>query len=196
MGFASSSQKTAGIHIRLYSRAYVFEDTQGYRNVFVSVDAGMMGQLVKKKVIESLEQELGGDIYTADNVVLSATHTHAGPAGYLQYVLFEVTSLGFIQQTFDAMAQGITRVSLPPLKLILFVSIKNFFSSQSYWLTKTFNLPKSTTMKENFMTQTSTEVLPLIWKTQKRNEQGMNMTPIIPYTNSTFSMRRLTNPWV
>ena len=33
-----------------YSRAYVFEDAQGHRNVFVSVDAGMMGQLVKKKV--------------------------------------------------------------------------------------------------------------------------------------------------
>ena len=64
------------------------------------------------QVIESLQQELG-DIYTHDNVVLSATHTHSGPAGFLQYVLFEVTSLGFIPQTLDAMVNGITRVSLP-----------------------------------------------------------------------------------
>ena len=53
MGYAKSGQNTAGIHIRQYARAYVFEDTQGYRNVFVSVDAGMIGQLVKKKVNHS-----------------------------------------------------------------------------------------------------------------------------------------------
>ena len=51
MGYAKQGQNTAGIHIRQYARAYVFEDTQGYRNAFVSVDAGMMGQLVKMKVI-------------------------------------------------------------------------------------------------------------------------------------------------
>ena len=50
MGYAKQGQNTAGIHIRQYSRAYIFEDNQGYRNVFVSVDAGMMGQLVKMKV--------------------------------------------------------------------------------------------------------------------------------------------------
>ena len=53
MGYAKSGQNTAGIHTRQYARAYVFEDTQGYRNVFVSVDAGMIGQLVKKKVNHS-----------------------------------------------------------------------------------------------------------------------------------------------
>jgi hypothetical protein len=45
-------------------------------------------------------------------VVLSATHTHSGPAGFLQYVLFEVSSLGFIEQTFNAMVDGIARVSM------------------------------------------------------------------------------------
>ena len=45
-------------------------------------------------------------------MVLSATHTHSGPAGFLQYVLFEVTSLGFIPQTLEAMVHGITRAIL------------------------------------------------------------------------------------
>ena len=44
-------------------------------------------------------------------MVLSATHTHSGPAGFLQYVLFEVTSLGFIEQTFNALVDGIARVN-------------------------------------------------------------------------------------
>ena len=50
-----------------------------------------------------------GSIYSAENVVLSATHTHSGPAGFLQYALFEVPSLGFIEQTFKAMVDGIAR---------------------------------------------------------------------------------------
>ena len=53
MGYGKSSQKTKGIHIRQHSRAFAFQDDQGKNNVFVSVDSGMMGQLVKKKVNSS-----------------------------------------------------------------------------------------------------------------------------------------------
>ena len=63
------------------------------------------------QVIQKLQEDLGS-IYTAENVVLSATHTHSGPAGFLQYVLFEVSSLGFIEQTFNAMVDGIARVCM------------------------------------------------------------------------------------
>ena len=49
MGYAKQGQNTKGIHIRQYSRAFVFEES-GLRNVFVSVDCGMMSQLVKMKV--------------------------------------------------------------------------------------------------------------------------------------------------
>ena len=52
-------------------------------------------------------------------MVLSATHTHSGPAGFLQYVLFEVSSLGFIEQTFNAMVDGIARVCMDFLIQIL-----------------------------------------------------------------------------
>jgi neutral ceramidase len=43
-------------------------------------------------------------------VLLSGTHTHASPAGFLQYVLYSITSLGFVQQSFDALVDGITEV--------------------------------------------------------------------------------------
>ena len=109
MGYAKAGQNTKGIHIRQYSRAFVFEQ-EGSRNVFVSADCGMMGQLVKQKVIEKLTNELNSDIYTAKNVVLSATHTHSGAAGFLQYILFQVSSLGFVEQTFNALVDGISRV--------------------------------------------------------------------------------------
>lgn len=43
-----------------------------------------------------------GDLYTEQNVAISGIHTHAGPGGYLQYVIYIVTSLGFVHQSFDA----------------------------------------------------------------------------------------------
>jgi len=51
-----------------------------------------------------------GTLYTAKNVVLSGTHTHSGPAGFLQYLLFTITSLGWVQQSFDALVNGIVVV--------------------------------------------------------------------------------------
>jgi neutral ceramidase len=48
-----------------------------------------------------------GDLYTAKNVAISGTHTHSGPGGYLQYVLYIITSLGFVRQSFDAIVDGI-----------------------------------------------------------------------------------------
>ena len=49
MGYAKQGQNTKGIHIRQFSRAFIFEQ-DGERNVYVSADCGMMGQLVKMKV--------------------------------------------------------------------------------------------------------------------------------------------------
>jgi neutral ceramidase len=61
-------------------------------------------------VIQQLEFELGGYELNHQNVILSATHTHSGAAGYMQYILFEVSSGGFVEQTFQALVSGITRV--------------------------------------------------------------------------------------
>ncbi|KAK4775933.1 hypothetical protein SAY87_023894 [Trapa incisa] len=32
--------------------------------------------------------------------------THAGPGGYLQYIIYIVTSLGFVRQSYDALVNG------------------------------------------------------------------------------------------
>ena len=56
-----------------------------------------------------MENELG-KVYDAENVLLSATHTHSGPGGYMQYALFQTTSYGFVKQTFNAIVDGITKV--------------------------------------------------------------------------------------
>ena len=47
------------------------------------------------KVLENLDLTFPG-VYTEKNVLLSATHTHSVPAGFMQYFTFNITNLGFI----------------------------------------------------------------------------------------------------
>lgn len=63
------------------------------------------------QVIEALGKEYGS-LYTADNVCISGTHTHSTPAGFFQYVLFDITSIGAVNQTTQAYVQGMTSVIL------------------------------------------------------------------------------------
>jgi len=56
-----------------------------------------------------LEAIFGTDIYLPQNVLLSGTHTHSGPAGYIQYLLYGITSLGFNQINFKAIVSGIVQ---------------------------------------------------------------------------------------
>ncbi|KAL4280954.1 hypothetical protein GQ457_03G037740 [Hibiscus cannabinus] len=103
MGYANMDQSTAGIHFRLRARTFIVaESSQGARFAFVNLDAGMASQLVTIKVLERLKTRFG-DLYTQENLAISGTHTHAGPAGYLQYVVYSITSLG------DVVNAGINR---------------------------------------------------------------------------------------
>ena len=62
-------------------------------------------------------QELYGDLYTEKNVALSGIHTHSGPGGYLQYILYIITSLGFVRESFDVLVTGIVEVRLAQMML-------------------------------------------------------------------------------
>jgi neutral ceramidase len=107
MGYAMVDQKTAGIHQRLRSRAFVISSPcNGKRAVFVSADVGQIFQGVRQQVVEKLRARYG-TLYTDDNVLLSATHTHAGPGGFSHYALYNLTILGYDKQNFDAIVDGI-----------------------------------------------------------------------------------------
>lgn len=109
MGFAVSSQKTAGIHTRLRARAFIAGDEQK-RVVFVSADLAMLFQSVKLKVAARLaaDAELGPH-YKEENVLLSATHTHGGPGGYSGYFLYDATINGFIPEHHAVIVDGIVQ---------------------------------------------------------------------------------------
>jgi neutral ceramidase len=109
MGYAQVAQQTAGIHLRLRSRAFVIlSPCNDKRVAFVSADLGQVFQAVKQQVVERLRARYGG-LYTDANVLLSATHTHSGPGGYSHYTLYNLTTFGFVPQNFEAIVEGIVQ---------------------------------------------------------------------------------------
>ncbi|KOX71109.1 Neutral ceramidase [Melipona quadrifasciata] len=107
MGYAKIDQKGSGLHLRTFSRAFIIDDGEE-RFVFVSVDSAMIGNGVRQTVLQNLANEFGS-LYTEKNVMISATHSHSTPGGFMLHMLFDITTFGFVKETFDAMVNGITK---------------------------------------------------------------------------------------
>lgn len=129
-GYAAK-QVVTGINDRLYSRAFIIAEADAEKNriVYVSADLGAMFTAVKLEVIKRLQVEFDS-LYTDENVMLTATHTHVGNGGYSHQKLYQMasqddTQAGYSQQTFEAIVDGIVRSikqahnSLTPGKLSL-----------------------------------------------------------------------------
>jgi len=107
MGMANPKQVNAGLHQRLRSRAFVaYDEKTKKRFAFVSLDAGMGSVILNNRVMEALDKKLPG-LYTKQNVGISGTHTHSGPSGFLQYVIFQFAGSGYVPDTLDAMVNGV-----------------------------------------------------------------------------------------
>ena len=104
MGYGMRFQRSAGIQLRQRSRAFVLVDRDsGRRLVYVVADIGMFFRNVRDAVIARLDPAS----YDEHNVVLTATHTHAGVAGYSGYRLYNMTTDGFRPRTFQAIVDGV-----------------------------------------------------------------------------------------
>jgi neutral ceramidase len=108
LGYADPAQTTAGIHTRLWARAFVVADAADRRVALVSAEVDFIPQAVHQEVLRRLAARFGTR-YTDANVVLTATHTHAGPGGFSHHTLYNLTTLGFERRTFEAVVAGITR---------------------------------------------------------------------------------------
>ncbi|MEE1928950.1 neutral/alkaline ceramidase [Streptomyces sp. TRM 70351] len=111
MGYGRTDQQAEGLHTRLRARAFVVAEPDtdpgvDRRVALVVVDAPMIFDSVRQAVLHRLGQRYG-DRYTARNVMITATHTHAGPGGYAHHLLYNLTTLGFHRATFDAVTDGI-----------------------------------------------------------------------------------------
>ncbi|WP_202033115.1 neutral/alkaline ceramidase [Nocardioides sp. WS12] len=107
MGYGDITQISSGLHMRQRSRAFIVVDRgTGRRVVHVVADIGMVFQSVRDAVLARLRDRYGAT-YGETNVMLTATHTHAGPGGFSHHQLYNLTTAGYHAKTFDAIVAGI-----------------------------------------------------------------------------------------
>jgi neutral ceramidase len=106
LGYSMPDQKTAGIHMRLWSRAPGYEKCVA----LVCADLDFIPQAVKLEVTRKLKagfshtSMLGFDV---DNVLLCANHTHSSPGGYSHYAMYNLAVGGFDEENFKWIVDGI-----------------------------------------------------------------------------------------
>jgi neutral ceramidase len=121
LGYGKAHQTTAGIHLRLRARSFIIAEaggtgteagTSGGKRVLLTVaELPLMFDGVKRAVLERLAGRFGA-LYGEENVLLTVTHTHAGPGGYAHHRLYNSTTHGFHPQTFGAIVDGITESAI------------------------------------------------------------------------------------
>ncbi|KAI0733823.1 Neutral/alkaline nonlysosomal ceramidase [Fomitopsis betulina] len=100
-------QTDTGLHMRQRSRAWIVADPAEptSRVVFINADIAMGDTGIRRSIVDRLSLEYPG-IYTQENIALSSTHAHSGVGGYLENLLPQITSLGYVKQTADAIVEG------------------------------------------------------------------------------------------
>ena len=77
------------------------------RFVYLVLDTAMGDTAIRYGIIEALA-DLGSGyaMYNQSNVAVTGTHQHSGPGAWLNYLLPQVTSLGFSEQSYQAIVDG------------------------------------------------------------------------------------------
>jgi neutral ceramidase len=108
LGYADPGQATEGLQSRQWARAFIVADDAGHHVAFVSAEIDYIVSPVQQEVLRRLTARYGAT-YNDQNVVLTGTHTHSGPGGYGEDILYNLTTFGFRQNTYDALVDGIVR---------------------------------------------------------------------------------------
>lgn len=94
--------------MRERSRAFVIAEAGNPNNriLFINADICMGDTGVRRTIIAELEAAYPGLYTGGTNVALVGTHQHSGVGGYLEDLLPQITSLGYVNQTAQAIIQG------------------------------------------------------------------------------------------
>lgn len=109
MGYANISQVGTGLRQRIYSRAFIVGDVkdESSRFVYLVLDTQSGDTAVRNGILDGLAA-MGDDyaMYGQSNVAVTGTHSHSGPGAWLNYLLPQITSLGFCKESYQAIVDG------------------------------------------------------------------------------------------
>lgn len=108
-GYANLAQKGTGLRQRLHSRAFIVADKSNPddRWAYLVLDTQSGDSAVRYGLLDGLKA-LGDEykVYGHNNVALTGTHSHSGPGAWFNYLLPQITSLGFDKQSYQALVDG------------------------------------------------------------------------------------------
>ncbi|KAI5120168.1 hypothetical protein M0805_008435 [Coniferiporia weirii] len=107
MGYANLAQTDTGLHMRQRSRAFIIADATNPSNrvLFINSDICMGDTGVRRSVVAELSSQFDG-LYTNENIAFVGTHQHSGVGGYLENLLPQVTALGYVNASAQAIVKG------------------------------------------------------------------------------------------
>ncbi|KAL6806639.1 Neutral/alkaline nonlysosomal ceramidase [Trichoderma sp. SZMC 28013] len=108
-GYANLDQTGSGLRQRLYSRAFIIADKSNPsdRFVYLVLDTQSGDTAMRNGLLDGLKA-LGSEyaVYGQNNIALTGTHSHSGPGAWFNYLLPQITSLGWSQQSYQAIVNG------------------------------------------------------------------------------------------
>jgi len=114
MGAEDVGNYGEGLFQRNFARAFIIgSECNDKRAIIVNADLGMVFSSVRWGVLQKIRgNRLLRETYDTDSLLISATHTHTAPGGYAHSLLYNFFRLGFDQQTYDVIVEGIYQAIL------------------------------------------------------------------------------------
>ena len=108
-GYADPAQTGTGLRQRIHSRAFIVGDVDNPadRFVYLVIDTASGDTALRYGILKGLAA-LGEEysVYGQGNVAVTGTHSHAGPGAWFNYLLPQISSLGFDKQSYQAIVDG------------------------------------------------------------------------------------------
>ena len=104
-GYGMWHNRARGQETPLYSRALYLEDGAGQVLVFCLLDLGYITHAMRSGVVAKL-QELMGDAFNEEALVLTCTHTHSGPGGCTHDAMYNIVTPGFVPAHVEAIVSA------------------------------------------------------------------------------------------
>lgn len=111
LGSETPTIYTRGIQLRQYARSFVIASPcNGKRVLITQADVGLMFESVRNAVLARInaDPDLAG-LYTSDNIMMNASHTHSGPGGQAHYNAYNFFRFGHDPEAFEITVAGIFR---------------------------------------------------------------------------------------
>ncbi|MEN9304085.1 MAG: hypothetical protein RL264_2514 [Bacteroidota bacterium] len=106
LGYSMAFNTAEGVRTRLHARSFVIENLIGQRTVIVECELCFIPGELKTAVVERIQGLIPGK-FDEENVLITAQHTHTGPAGFCHYPAYNMSVPGYIPSIFNFLADQI-----------------------------------------------------------------------------------------